>query len=241
MADLLKVPIIDGTAHASDAVVAGIEIARLNATAKQKESATNFSADAQLRNGASAVVSGVLSPLDIGYRLRLDTAALKQGALAARLTAPSTIEVQGQDIAVDNLLLDVGGGRIGVRGTVAEKLSLAVSIDKSPLAIANAIRPDLALGGTVDGSAAITGTRSAPDIGFDLKGRGDCCRGPSPGRPQDGRRLRQGEPRTLKSLPSMPTVASPEGLRATAAGTIPLDGGALAHRRQPQKRFRSPC
>ena len=124
--------------------------------------------------------------------MRLDTADLKQGALAARLTAPSTIEVQGQDIAIDNLLLDVGGGRIGVRGTVAETLSLAVSIDRLPLAIANAIRPDLALGGTIDGSAAVTGTRSAPDIAFDLKGLGDCCRGPSPGRPQDGRRLGEG-------------------------------------------------
>ena len=113
----------------------------------------------------------MLSPLDVGYRLRLDTADLKQGALAARLTAPSTIQVQGQDIAIDNLLLEVGGGRIGVRGTVAEKLSLAVSIDRLPLAIANAIRPDLALGGTIDGSAAVTGTRSAPDIAFDLKGR----------------------------------------------------------------------
>ena len=171
MADLLDVPMIDGTVHASDVVVAGVEIARLNATATQKQSATDFSADAQLRNGASAALSGVLSPLDVGYRVRLDTADLKQGALAARLTAPSTIQVQGQDIAIDSLLLDVGGGRIGVRGTVAETLSLAVSIDKLPLAIANAIRPDLALGGTIDGSAAVTGTRSAPDIGFDLKGR----------------------------------------------------------------------
>ena len=131
MADLLNVPMIDGTAHASDVVVAGIEIARLNATANQKESATNFSADAQLRNGASAAVSGALSPVDGGYRLRLDTADLKQGALAARLTAPSTIQVQGQDIAIDNLLLDVGGGQVGVRGTIAEKLSLAVSINST--------------------------------------------------------------------------------------------------------------
>ena len=100
--------------------------------------------------------------LDGGYRVRLDTVDLKQGALAARLTAPSTIQVQGQDIAIDNLLLDVGGGQVGVRGTIAEKLNLAVSIKALPLAIANAIRPDLALGGTIDGSAAVTGTRARP-------------------------------------------------------------------------------
>ena len=170
-ADLFNVPVIDGTAHASDVVVAGIEIARLNATATQKESTTNFSADAGLRNGASAAASGALSPLDGGYRVRLDAVDLKQGTLAARLTAPSTIQVQGQDIAIDNLLLDVGGGQVGVRGTIAEKLNLAVSIKALPLAIANAIRPDLALAGTIDGSAAVTGTRAAPDVAFDLKGR----------------------------------------------------------------------
>ena len=202
---------IDGTAHASDVVVAGIEIARLNATATQKESTTNFSADAQLRNGASVAVGGALSPLDGGYRVRLDTADLKQGALAARLTAPSTIQVQGQDIAIDNLLLDVGGGQVGVRGTVAEKLNLAVSIKALPLAIANAIRPDLALGGTIDGSAAITGTRSRARYRIRSEGAGDCCRGPSPGRPRARSTSTPREPRTPRSLPSMPLSSAPKG------------------------------
>ena len=166
-------------------------------------------------------------PLDGGYRVRLDTADLKQGALAARLTAPSTIQVQGQDIAIDNLLLDVGGGQVGVRGTVAEKLNLAVSIKALPLAIANAIRPDLALGGTIDGSAAVTGTRAAPDVAFDLKGRAIAAAA-----------LRQAGLHTIsvdakgtsnaQKLTINASVVSPEGLRATATGAVPLDGGALA-------------
>ena len=141
---------------------------------------------------------------------RLDTADLKQGALAARLTAPSTIQVQGQDIAIDSLLLDVGGGQVGVRGTIAEKLNLAVSIKALPLAIANAIRPDLALGGTIDGSAAVTGTRAAPDVAFDLKGRAIAAAA-----------LRQAglarsmstprEPRTPRSSPSMRLLSAPRG------------------------------
>ena len=227
VADLFNVPMIDGTANASDVVVAGIEIARLNATAAQKESTTNFTGDAKLKNGASVAVGGALSPLDGGYRVRLDTADLKQGALAARLTKPSTIQVQGQDVAIDNLLLDVGGGQVGVRGTIAAKLNLAVSINKLPLAIANAIRPDLALAGTIDGSAAVTGTRAAPDIAFDLKGRALAAAA-----------LRQAGLRTIdvdakgtsnaQKLTVNASVVSPEGLRATATGAVPLDGGALA-------------
>ena len=151
VADLFNVPMVSGSAQASAVSVAGIDISSLKATASHKETTTDFSANAELGNGASAAVKGALSPLDAGYRVKLDTVDLKQGALAARLTTPSTIDIQGQNLAIDNLLLDVGGGQVGVRGTVAEKLNLAVSIKALPLAIANAVRPDLALGGTIDG------------------------------------------------------------------------------------------
>ena len=137
------------------------------------------------------------------------------------------MEVQGQDIAIDNLLLEVGGGRIGVRGTVAETLSLAVSIDRLPLAIANAIRPDLELGGTIDGSAAVTGTRSAPDIAFDLKGLGIAAAALR----QAGLKTVDVSAKGTSNAQKLTVNAHPsksQGLRATAAGTVPLDGGALA-------------
>ena len=44
----------------------------MNATAAQKETTTNFKGDARLKNGASVAVGGALSPLDGGYRVRLE-------------------------------------------------------------------------------------------------------------------------------------------------------------------------
>ena len=41
-----------------------------------------------------------------------------------------------------------------------------------PLDIANTIRPDLGLGGTVNGTARVTGPRDAPDVRFDVRAAG---------------------------------------------------------------------
>lgn len=81
---------------------------------------------------------------------------------------------------MENLLFDVGGGRVSARGEIADKLDLAVNIRDLPLAISNMIKPDLALGGTLNGTANIGETRPAPC---------DRVRGPSgPSRRCRGRR-----------------------------------------------------
>ena len=77
---------------------------------------------------------------------------LTQGQLAARLVQPAAITVRGQNLAIDSLPLDVGGGRITASGKVEDTLDLNVAIKALPLAIANTIKPDLRLGGTLDGS-----------------------------------------------------------------------------------------
>ena len=45
--------------------------------------------------------------------------------------------VRGQNVTIENLLLDVGGGRISAAGEIADTLNLNVAINALPLAIAN--------------------------------------------------------------------------------------------------------
>jgi translocation and assembly module TamB len=227
IADLFNVPIANGSLQASDLTAAGIDVARLSAIAERSGTTTNFSTDATLDNGATTSATGALSPLDGGYRLGLQAIDLRQGGLAARLVQPSVIEIRGQNISVGDLALDVGGGRIRASGTIAESLDLAVSITALPLAIANTIRPDLGVGGTIDGTARVGGTRARPDIRFDLRGREIAAAA-----------LRQAGLRTVtldargtstaERLNVDASVTSPEGLRATVSGGVPLGQGALA-------------
>jgi translocation and assembly module TamB len=227
IADLFNVPVANGSLQASDVTAAGIEVTRLSATAESSGTTTNFSGDATLDNGTTADASGALSPVDGGWRLGLQTVELAQGGLAARLLEPAVLEVKGQDISVGNLAFDVGGGRISAQGTIAQNLDLSVTIAALPLAIANTIRPDLGLGGTIDGTATIGGTRARPDIRFNVQGRSIAAEA-----------LRQAGLRTV-SLNATGTssaerlnvdaaVTSPDGLRATVRGGVPLGEGALA-------------
>ena len=220
---------VDGTAQASDVVVAGIEIARLERDRHPEGKHDRISRPTPSSGMARAPPSsGALSPLDGGYRVRLDTVDLKQGTLAARLTAPSTIEVQGQNVAIDNLLLDVGGGQVGVRGTVAEKLNLAVSIKRT--AAGDRQRDPSRPRARRHDRRQRGGHRNAGRAGCRIRseGAGDCRRGASPGRPQHDQCRCQGHLQRPEAQRQCLSSSAPKGLRATATGAVPLDGGALA-------------
>ncbi|MGN6764977.1 MAG: translocation/assembly module TamB domain-containing protein, partial [Rhizobiaceae bacterium] len=222
IADLFGVPAVNGSAKATDLTVAKIEVARLDANADRNGDATKFNATANLKNGTDAAVAGSLAPENGGYRLRLTQTDLKQGKLSVALAEPASIHVLGQNLAIDSLSLNTGGGRIDARGKIADTLDLAVTIQALPLAIANAVRPDLAAGGTIDGNANISGERANPDIKFSLQGKG-----------LTAAVLREAGLSTVsvdakgnssgKTLQLDANVASPEGLRAAAKGSVPLD------------------
>lgn len=225
--DLFGVPAVSGAVKASNLVLGGIEVATLAANAAKTGESTDFTADAALKNGTRASLAGALAPEKAGYRLSLSRADLTQGQLSAKLARPASILVEGQNFTIDDFALDAGGGRVEASGKVAATLDLAVAIKALPLSLANAVRPDLALGGTLDGQARVTGDRTTPNIGFSLKGRAITAAA-----------LREAGLRSIAldatgrssdhTLVLDTTVTSPEGLRASAKGTVPLGDGQIA-------------
>jgi translocation and assembly module TamB len=221
VADLFGVPAIDGSAKARDLTLAKIDVATLDAEASRNGEATRFSATAALKNGTDAALAGSLAPEKGGYRLNLSKTDLKQGQLSVSLAQPASILVQGQNFTIDSLSLDAGGGRVDAKGKVADTLDLAVTIKALPLAIANAVRPDLQAGGTIDGNANISGSRANPNVTFSLHGKD-----------LTAAVLKQAGLSTLsvdaqgsssgQVLQLDAKATSPEGLRATAKGSVPL-------------------
>ncbi|MCO5065349.1 MAG: translocation/assembly module TamB domain-containing protein [Rhizobiaceae bacterium] len=227
LADLFNVPIADGSVQASGVVAGGIEIGTLSANAHSEGATTNFDAKAALKNGTNVSTRGALSPENGGYRLRLAALDLAQGKLSANLVEPASVLVQGANVRIDAFRLNAGGGRVAVHGEVADALNLAVDISALPLNLANTIKPDLALGGTLDGKANVRGTRDAPDIQFTLSGKS-----------LSAAALKQAGLSTLnvqakgvsntRRLDLDAAITSPEGLRATAKGAVPLGDGQMA-------------
>jgi len=79
----------------------------------------------------------------------------------ATLQGPAQIRF-GDGVAVDRLRLALDGGSVQVAGRLSPTLDLTASLNGVPAAIARVAVPDLALDGTLQGEAKLTGTLAAP-------------------------------------------------------------------------------
>ncbi|MCR4268050.1 translocation/assembly module TamB domain-containing protein [Nitratireductor sp. ZSWI3] len=225
--DLFGVPVVAGTIAAQNIKAGNLDIDRFDAEADHTGETTSFSGTALLAVGTRIETRGTLAPQDSGYRIGLEQLSLAQGSVAARLLEPTSLLVQGDNFTLEPFNLDVAGGRVSAAGRITSTLDLTVALDQVPLSIANAVRPDLALGGTLDGNARIEGSRDAPKVTFDITGRQIASA-----------LLGQAGLSTLSvdasgttngdRLDIDTTITSPEGLRATARGGVPLADGALS-------------
>ncbi len=87
------------------------------------------------------------------------------------LEAPARISF-GDTVAVDRLRLALAGGTVEIAGRVSPTLDLNASLNGIPAEIARVAVPDLALAGTVQGSARLTGTPAAPQGTVELSASG---------------------------------------------------------------------
>lgn len=225
--DALGRPLVQGDVTADDVVAGGLAVETAHLRAEQTD-ATRMavSAEARLAIGTEAGLIGSLERLPGGFAATLDALDLRQDAVIARLDAPATVTVADGGISLTPLTLRLDQGRLTARGEVGERFDVEVALEALPLALGNIVRPDLALGGTVEGTARVTGPRDAPDVTFDVAGRAitsaiTAAAGLPPvalsaqGATADGA-LRFGA-----------ELASGAGLAARAGGTVPLGEGAL--------------
>ncbi|MGO1162092.1 translocation/assembly module TamB domain-containing protein [Brucella pseudogrignonensis] len=170
--DLFGVPVVDGTASARDILVGTFGIDNFDAKANATGKKTDFTASTKLKIGTLANASGSLEPKDGGFELALTSADVKQGNLAATLAAPATIAMKGSNISFGDIIVNTGDGQVKVNGAVGDKLDLSVALSNLPLALANTFKPELGLGGTLNGTARVTGTKDNPNAAFDITARG---------------------------------------------------------------------
>ena len=227
VADLFGVPAVEGRIEASRVTAAGIDIVTLSANARRSGDATGFTAQARLDNGAMVDTTGSLAPEGEGFRLTFEQANLAWRDLSARLSRTASLRVDGQNVTIDAFAMNVGGGTISATGTIADRIDISARLQQVPLAVANAIRPDLGLGGTIDGTAVIGGSRFAPNVRFEVAGRALTAAA-----------LREAGLTTLSvdargtttgdRLDVDASVTGPEGFQAQASGGVPLGDGSLA-------------
>ncbi len=173
IADALGVPMVNGTFAGQTIRAGGVEVASLNAEARQTEAnQMTFAADGRLAIGTLIDTSGTLDRLDPGMAVTLQTLRLRQDPRVATLTQPATITLRDGTTTLTPLTLDFGTGGLSAQGTIADTFDIALRLDSLPLDIANAIQPALGAQGQITGTAAVTGPRTAPNVSFDVSGNG---------------------------------------------------------------------
>jgi len=225
--DALAAPLVDGTLAASDVNAAGLQVSTLSARADQTApNAMEVAASARLAVGTEIDTSGSLTRLDGGgFEARVDTLSMRQQEIEARLAAPATVTVAGGDLRLTPVVLNLGEGVLTARGEIGESFDLDLLIGRLPLELANAVAPGLGFGGTLQGSARVTGSRDAPDVRFDLTGDGlVSAQTAVAGLPP--LRLRAAGQTESGRLQLDAEIAA-QGLDARLAGAVPLGQGPL--------------
>ncbi|MGH6760663.1 MAG: translocation/assembly module TamB domain-containing protein [Phyllobacterium sp.] len=225
--DILNVPAGDGSIRASNVSTSGVTISSLNANATQERTRTGFTADARLANGTTTDVRGALEPSGAGFLLSLDQLNLAQGQLAARLAQPAQITVEGSSVSFGDVIVNIGQGRVTLRGSVTDNINVSYAIESLPLSIANTVKPDLGLGGTISGNGRIAGPRGNPAGEFNLNGADLTARalqeaGLSPLTLRANGRFAN-QALALSSV----NVDGPQGFTVAASGNVPLSGNGL--------------
>lgn len=228
VSDLFGVPAIDGTVNGRAIAAGGITVDTLDGRATRTGDATAFDLTAALANRTNVALAGSLAPLDKGYRLALDEAALSQGQLRAQLARPTALAIAGDTVSLDAVQLDVGGGRITATGSAGAKLDIALDVQALPLSIANAIAPDLRLAGTLNGSGRITGSATDPSASFSISGSGVSAAAISEFGITPMQFSARGSFAKQTVVLETASAQGAGGLQLTANGRVPLNGRGLA-------------
>lgn len=228
VSDLFGVPAIDGAINGRAIAAGGVTVETLDGRATRNGEATAFDLTAALTNNTKVALAGSLAPLDQGYRLALDQAVLTQGTLRAQLARPTALAIAGDRVSLDAVQFDVGGGRISASGSAGANLDIALEVSALPLSVANAIAPDLALAGTLNGSGRITGVASNPNASFTVTGSGVSAAairdfGVTPMQFS----ARGSFAKQVVTLDSASATGA-GGLQLSASGRVPLNGRGLA-------------
>jgi translocation and assembly module TamB len=224
---LPSAPRVDLTATAGEVVTSGTAVSGLRATATGALEDANLTADARVNGLAVSAAARVQRRTDGAIDVALSRATAAGNGAEIALSRPATVRVAPDGrVRVDAALAARGGGTVTVTGDVsARALSLQARLQAVPLALARLAAAELPVGGTVSGSATITGTPAAPRGSYDLTLAG-LTSPQAAGLPPASASVRGAIEPTRVTVNGSATAGP--ATRIEFSGAVPLGAGALA-------------
>ncbi len=153
-------PAIAGSASVERAVIAGETVSRIRFDARRDGAASELTLSADARGFDLSLAGRLLA--EATPRLDLSRLEARRAGKRVTLVKPASIAFPDEGIRLSGVALALDGGRLEVDGLVGESLDLTLAAIRVPLGIAELVQPGLGLSGTLDATATVTGTRSAP-------------------------------------------------------------------------------
>jgi translocation and assembly module TamB len=160
IADMYARPVIDAAIAVDQATLAGETFSQIRLDAKGTAAASDITLTAQAR-GFDLDARGRLVP-ETPIRFDLTTFTARRDRRQIALAQPATLTVADGEVALRRFVIAVERGTIAIDGRAGSTLDLSVSAQAVPLSAADIFVPGMGLSGTLDASAQIRGTASAP-------------------------------------------------------------------------------
>ncbi len=148
---------------------------RAEASGQQGETlACQFQAQGNGPNGAALDVAGrCLDTVLPDWGIGLQRLKVAHGGLGVSLTRPTEVRGGPDRLALAPTTLALADGTLTLQGSrTGEQLAAQVTLSKIPLGLAALVKPDLKLGGRLEGRVEMDGTLKAPRARVSLKGTG---------------------------------------------------------------------
>ncbi|MBS0221583.1 MAG: translocation/assembly module TamB domain-containing protein [Proteobacteria bacterium] len=153
----------DATVKASG-LVGVADLNGVTATVKGDRTAFDIAVQAAGR-ATNANVMAKVEPGADAIRIALQRLDARYQGIPVALNAPTQVTVAGQRITIQPASLRLGGGRLGIGGTVDEAASdLSVEIAALPLSLVEAFAPGTGIQGTLQAKLHVTGATANPRI-----------------------------------------------------------------------------
>ncbi len=158
--DVYRRAVLSGAAEIDQASIGEERISGIRLHAHGTPKASDVTLDAAAR-GLDLNARARIIP---GDRTRIDVVQFTatRGKERIALAQPTTLTVIEGGVDIGNVAVGVGGGRLMLSGIVGSRLALKADARAIPLSAAETFKPGLGLAGTLDGSAELTGSPSAP-------------------------------------------------------------------------------
>ncbi|MGI8568240.1 MAG: translocation/assembly module TamB domain-containing protein [Methylocella sp.] len=160
VSDLYRHPVIAGSVAVDQARAAGETITTIRVNAKGGAQASDVTLTAVAR-GFNLDARAQVVPAN-PVRIEISKFDAVRGKARVGLAEPAIIALADGGADLRSFALNLCGGRLTLIGRVGSKLDLKANARAIPLSVGGLIGPDLALGGTLDGEASISGAVAAP-------------------------------------------------------------------------------